>query len=489
MKMDNNIYGSFDVIVCGGGTSGVAAAISAARVGAKTILIERVGALGGQMTVSGPPGFAYANMFNDRGEQVINGFLGETHARLLADGHAMPFPPLEERHRTTYAYVDPDWWGFLVFDMIKESGVRLLLHTLVVDVVKEGNKVCGVVVEHTSGRQTILGGVVIDCTGEGDIASRAGAPFEKVSKDDPYPIEPPSIAFAMDGIDWDAVLKYVQEITETSRGIDTPGLYADMMLKINSRVRAMKSGRELIALGHTYNFFDAITRKLVASGEHHPFGDIGFFFTPREGGVVQAQFQHSAQVPNCDCTDIDELTAGEVEARRQAVITLKAARKYLPGFQNAYLTRTCTELRIRETRRILGDYQLTWDDANSGRKFPDVIGKSVMTMGARHVATADTLSTYPSGTANPPDGGSFDIPYRVCVPRDVEQMLVAGKMISAKRECYLRFLPETIETGQAAGVAAALCVKHGLSPRELEKDVSELQATLQAQGVILFGTR
>jgi len=488
MKMNNTVYGSFDVIVCGGGTSGVAAAISAARAGAKTILVERLGALGGQMTVSGPPGFAYANMFNDSGEQVINGFLGETHARLLADGHAMPFPPPEERRRNTYAFVDPDWWGYLVFDMVKESGVRLLLHTLVVDVVKEGNKVCGVVVEHTGGRQTISGKVVIDCTGEGDIALRAGAPFEKVSKDDFYPIEPPSTAFAMDGIDWDAVLKYVQENIKASRESEA-GLYADSMLKLHSRILAMKSGRELIAVGHTHNFFDAITRKLIASGEYHPFGDIGFFFTPRDGGVIQAQFQHSAQVPNCDCTDIDELTAGEVEARRQAVITLKVVRKYLPGFQNAYLTRTCTELRIRETRRILGDYQLEWNDANSGRKFPDVIGKSVMTMGARHLASADTLGTYSHGVANPPEGGSFDIPYRVLVPRDVEQLLVAGKMISAQRDCYLRFLPETIETGQAAGVAAALCVKHGLSPRELEKDVSELQATLQAQGVILFGTR
>lgn len=93
-----DVYGSYDVIVCGGGTAGVPAAISAARAGAKTILIEGLGALGGQMTVSGPAAFAYAHMFNNRGELIINGFLGETHARLLADGHAIPFPPKEERN-------------------------------------------------------------------------------------------------------------------------------------------------------------------------------------------------------------------------------------------------------------------------------------------------------------------------------------------------------------------------------------------------------
>src|SRR5579859_5616038 len=141
-----DIYGSFDVIVCGGGTSGVPAALAAARAGARTILIERVGALGGQMTTSGPPGFAYAHMFNNRGEQIIDGFLGETHDRLLADGHAMAYPPKGQRTAQSYAFVDPDWWGLLAFQMMQENGVKLLLHSLVVDVIKEGNKVCGVVV-------------------------------------------------------------------------------------------------------------------------------------------------------------------------------------------------------------------------------------------------------------------------------------------------------------------------------------------------------
>ena len=170
------------------------------------------------------------------------------------------------------------------------------------------------------------------------------------------------------------------------------------------------------------------------------------------------------------------------------MITIRAARKYLPGFQNAYVTRTTTELRVRETRRILGDYQLRWDDANAGRKFPDVIGKSAMTMGSRHVATVDTLGTYACGRTNPPDGGSFDLPYRILVPRDVENMLVAGKMVSATRECALRFLPETMETGQAAGVAAAISVRSGCTPRQLEDDISEVQKTLEGQGAILFGT-
>jgi hypothetical protein len=291
----------------------------------------------------------------------------------------------------------------------------------------------------------------------------------------------------MDGIDWDEVLRYVKEHAE-ELAVVSPALLVpkEAINRRVERIRAMKSGREMVSLGSLS--FHKISRDLIASGEYHPYGDLGFFFTPRDGGMVQATFQHSAQVPNCDCTDIDEMTAGEIEARRLAAITLKAARKHLPGFQNAYLTRTAIELRIRETRRILGDYQMVWNDAKEGRKFPDVIGKSAMFMGTRHVATVDTLGLYACGRADPPEGGSFDLPYRICVPRDVEYMLVAGKIVSATRECALRFQPETIVTGQAAGVAAALSVKRGVSPRELKKDVSELQKMLERQGVILTGT-
>ena len=193
-------YGQYDVVIAGGGTSGVAAAIAAARAGAKTILIERLGALGGQMNVSGPPGFSYAWLFNERGEQIIKGIIEETHSRLLAAGHALPHIRPDFRGPFTFAYVDPDWWGLLMFEMMAENGVELLLHSLVVDALKDGDTVTGVVVENTSGRQAVMGKVVIDCTGEGDLAVRAGAPFDIVPREQ---IQPHTISFTMDGVDWD----------------------------------------------------------------------------------------------------------------------------------------------------------------------------------------------------------------------------------------------------------------------------------------------
>ncbi|HUT67429.1 MAG TPA: FAD-dependent oxidoreductase [Dehalococcoidales bacterium] len=480
------IFGEYDVVVVGGGTAGVAAAIASARAGANTILIERFGALGGQMNVSGPPGFSFAHLWNNYGEQCLAGIVEETHHRLEKEGLAAPYPKPEDRNANAFALVDPDWWGLLIFEMMTENHVNLLLHSLAVDVVKEGDAVKGVIVENTSGRMAVLGKIIVECTGEGDIAMRAGAPYEQVSKDK-FEIEPPSISFTMDGVDWEKVLKHLNESPEDVI-FQRREMFLDPEEGIKFRkeyLKKVKSINDMLLLGSIS--YRKLSKELISKGELHPYGDLGFFFTPRQGGRVQAIFQHSSQVHQCNTTDVRDLTAGEVEARRQVVIALKAARKYIPGFENAYLTRITTYLRIRETRRIMGDYKLTLDDVYESKKFKDVIAKSVMTMGGHHVANVDTLSQVTRKGA--PKGASFDLPYRILVPQKVENLLVAGKMVSTDRECYLRFLPETMLTGQAAGVAAAVCAKKGVTPRQLEKDIKPVQDILVKQGAILFGTR
>jgi hypothetical protein len=225
----------------------------------------------------------------------------------------------------------------------------------------------------------------------------------------------------------------------------------------------------------------------MAKGEWHGHSGVGFFLMPREGGVIQAHFQHSSHVSGIDPTDVRDLTFGEIEARRQIVIAWKFIKKYMPGFEKAYITRICTELRVRETRRIMGDYVLTSDDVLEARKFEDVIGKSSFPKGGHHVASTSTI-TVGGDHGYPKDGGSHDIPYRCLVPREVENLLVAGKAISTDRDAYHRFLQQTMVTGQAAGAAAALCTKMGVTPRDLKKSVSKLQEILLKQGVILYGT-
>lgn len=473
------IFGEYDVIVVGGGTSGVAAAISAARIGANTLLIERLGALGGQMNVSGPPGFAYAWLFNPRWEQVIAGIIEETHSRLLKEGHALPHLKTDFRAGYSFSYVDPDWWGLLIFEMMQETGVHLLLHSLAVDVLKHGNHVKGVIVENTSGRQIVFGKVIIDCTGEGDISVKAGAPYEMMPKDK---LQPHTISFTVDGVDWDTVLTYMKEnLNEFSF---RPHPYLNWTQEqTHERIKRVK---DITELGEQMGWI-SLRDKAIAKGEWHGKSGVGFFLTPREGGVIQAHFQHSSHVSNIDPTDVRDLTYGEIEARRQIVIAWKFIKKYMPGFEKAYITRICPELRIRESRRIMGDYVLTSDDVVQARKFGDVIGKSSFPKGGHHVASTVTL-TLDENHEYPKDGGSHDIPYRCLVPKNVENLLVAGKPISTDRDAYHRFLQQTMVTGQAAGVAAALCAKMGLTPRELEKDVSKLQEILVKQGAILFGT-
>jgi hypothetical protein len=472
-------YGTYDVIVVGGGTSGVAAAIAAGRAGANTILVEQLGVLGGQMNVSGPPGFAYAYMFNRRKEQIIGGIVEETHKRLLDEGHALPHTMPDFRVGYDFALVDPDYWGLMIFEMMEESGVNLLLHSPVVDVIKEGNDLKGVVVENVSGRQAVFGKVIVDCTGEGHVSARAGAPYEQVPKDE---LEPHTLSFTVDGVNWDKVLKYAKENVGVdfnpmvNRSLDwTPE-------QIKERFQKIKSPVEISNFMGYYSIRD----EALAKGDWHPYSGIGFFILPRENGVLQAHFQHSSQVGNVDPTDVRDLTYCEIECRKQVRIALKFIRKYLPGFENAYLTRVCPELRIRESRRVMCDYKLVKQDVADAKKFKDVIGKSGFSSGAKHVANVNTLGGV--DVVQPKDGGSVDIPYRCLVPQVIENLLVGGKAISTDRDSYCRFLQITMVTGQAAGVAAAVCAKKGVTPRQLEKDVTELQEILVKQGAILYGT-
>ena len=474
-------YGSYDVVVCGGGTSGIPAAVAAARTGAKTLLIERTGQLGGQMNFSGPPGFSYAWMFNAHHEQIIGGFLEETHKRLLEMGHALPHLLPDWRGAYTFSYVDPDWWGLLVYQILAEEKAEMMLHSLVTEIIKDGNVVKGVLVEHPSGRSIVLGKVIIDCTGEGEVGYQAGAQYEIES---PENLEPSTVAFTADGVDWDKVLKYMKENIKDF--LFEQANYEDRGYTRETVEEAIKKTNSIIEIGEIMGYI-SLRNHGLKTGEWHGQSGVGFFLMPK-GGRVLAHFQHSSHVGKTDATNVRDISHVEIEARRQDVIAWNFFKKYVPGFENAYITRVCPEARVRETRRIMGDYKIKPDDIIESRKFPDVIGKSSFSTGAKH-AVGDSAIVQLPNSGKPKDGGSHDIPYRALVPIGLENLLIAGKAISTERPCHHRFLMETMVTGQAAGVAAGLCAKKGITPREMEKDVSELQSVLQKQGAILYGTK
>jgi hypothetical protein len=316
-------------------------------------------------------------------------------------------------------------------------------------------------------------------------------------------IDPPSITFHMDGVDWEEVTKYFKENPdEFARGAEgtvgrterrIPAQQEEIRKKRMEVINNAESILDLVKTGELGAIkFIKLTKEALDNGELPPYGvDLGFFFTPREGGSIQPIFQHSAQVADCDTTDVREQTAGEVEARRQVVLALKAAKKYLPGFENAYFTRLTSYMRTREGRHMIGDYQLISDDVAEARKHEDVIAKSGMgtfpggpVHSARFPGNSMNISRERRG-ASPKDGGSYDIPYRSLVPKNVEGMLMAGKLISWSEDFKRDCLPDNMATGQAAGVAAAICAKKEITPRELEKDVSEVQKILEQQGAIL----
>ena len=226
------------------------------------------------MNVSGPPGFAYAYMFNPRGEQIIAGIMEETHARLLQDGHALPHTTPDFRVGYSFSLVDPDYWGLLIFEMMTENGVNLLLYSVAVDVVKEGNAVKGVIVENPSGRQVVLGKVIIDCTGEGHISARAGAPYEQVPKDQ---LEPHTISFTVDGVDWEKVLQYVRDNAAYEFNAMTHPYLGWTDEQIAERIRRVKDITEISNFMGYYSLRDAA----IAAGDWHPYSGVGFFIMPR----------------------------------------------------------------------------------------------------------------------------------------------------------------------------------------------------------------
>jgi hypothetical protein len=473
----------YDVVIAGGGTAGVAAAVSASRAGAKTLLIERVGTLGGQFNVSGPAGFTYSQMTNSKGQRDVGGFAWETYRRLFETGHALPHfrPAIRDKGGYTFNYVDPEWWTFLIFNMMDEENVDLLLDTLVVDAVKDGDKVTGVVVENADGRNEISAKIVIDATGEAYLAAAAGVETVCLPKEG-FP--PHSMAFTVDGVDWDRFLEYLRANPEQFA-------YKHYIHKYNGLTKEdvydwYTRVTDVRQIGEIMGFYELRDAALKA-GDWHEFSGAGFFFTPKEGGHIQAHMQHSSQVPGYVPTSAWDITECNRECRRQNQIAWRFFKNYVPGFENAYITKMTTEVRLREGPRIVGDYTLTKPDVVGAARFPDTIGMSSFEAESQHVASMDTINALasPRDENMPADGGSYDIPYRLLVPQKVENLLAAGKCVSADSDVYLRYIQQTMVTGQAAGVAAALCARDGKTPRELESDVSELQRILEEQGAIL----
>ena len=433
-----------DVLVVGAGPAGITAGLAAAGDGLKVVIVDRQAFVGGNMTL----GLPLLGFLTEKGEQIIGGLAQKLVDRLASRNGA-------GRHtrcplHVSFTLIDPEAVKSVAMDMLTESGVVVLLHSLCAGVLKKGNLLKGIIIEGKSGREAILGKIIIDCTGDGDVAFRSGVPCQK--GDEHGLMQPPTLMFCLAGVDTERLRQTVSEHPET---YDTDFIPAEYYGR--NRKFIIVGLRQLTQKAREAGFSIVTDRTIITTAL-------------RDGEV----WINMTRVKGTDSTDTRSLTRAEIEARKQIDDICKYLIAYVPGFENAYLAQTAPFLGIRESRRIVGQYVLTEEDVLSCRRFDDAIG----------------LGSYPVDLHHPGDddctmkwcGDCYDIPYRCLLPRGPDNLLVAGRCISTTHEAMAatRVMPTCMAIGEAAGRAARMAVQQGIRPADI--DVAALQQALVAHG-------
>jgi len=430
------VGGEFEVIVLGGGPAGIAAATAAAMHGRKVLLVERYGFLGGMGTAAGVTNFCglHANVYGEI-RQVVHGVADDLLARIdRLGGLNAPHQVLGKTFAQAY---DTAAYKCAADEVLLSRGVDISFHTLAAGVVMDSlSRIKALLIETKSGRSAMLGQVFIDCSGDGDLAAFAGAPYEKGDADGNM-------------------------------------LYPTMMFRVN--------GVDSVLAGEAWRTIPALMEAAEQRGVKFP----------RKGAIVRPQ-KHSSewrvnvtQVKNSqghavDATDGMQLSAGEIEGRRQALTFFEFLRREAPGFADAYIVDIPPQLGVRETRRILGVYQLTADDVISCADFPDTIGVNGWPI-ENHVA-GDVVWRWPE---IPKSRGFNQLPYRMLSPPGFDNLLVAGRCASMTHEgqSAARVSGPCFVMGQAAGTAAHLTLAGNSNCADIGIDT--LQATLEGDGAYL----
>src|SRR5579863_5120436 len=433
-----------DVLVVGSGPGGLAAALSAARAGAQTALIDRNGCFGGNITQVGVEGFAW---YRHEGTVDCEGIGIEFEARAKAMGAAMPEP------QSISHALDAEMFKWVADVLVEEAGVKPLLHRLCVAPIMQGRAVVGAIIESKAGRQAILAKRVIDATGDADIATRAGAPFHKTPKEKMMAV---SVMFSMSGVNKQQFIDAVKADPQT---------YADW--SGNGEWDYETTGKEdqLFSPFLRKPFQKALEAGIIPASLKTIAGTWGT--VTDQGDLTYLNLVH---VPEIDGTDPDDLTAGEIRGRREAIYALEALRKFMPGCENAKLRNFGMTLGIRDTRKIDALYNLTGNDVREQARFDDAIGIFPEFIDGYGILILPTTGRY------------WHVPYRALVPKGVGQLLVAGRCIGGDHVSHAsaRNMMCCAVSGQGAGAAAAVSVKRDQPLDRL--DIGAVQAELARQG-------
>lgn len=427
----------FDLVVAGGGAAGWATAVTAARRGLRTALVEEMPFLGGMSTGGAVGTFCgfYGKSADGALVPLVGGLPLAVADALRARGHA--YGPVPFRETAALPYVP--WGAKLLYEewAAAEPNLRLWLHARVTHAAVEDGAIRAVAVSVRGGRIALAARVFVDATGDAELARLAGAPVERGDE-----IQYPSTMFTMQHVDLAQAAGALREL---------PRLLA---LHFEGEGLPRKGGN-LIPSGRPGEVLVALSRISRARPED-PGGSAG----PLDAG------------------DPEELTWGELEGRRQVARLADFLRRRVPGFADAFVADSAFRLGVRETRRIAGEYALRADDVLGGRRFPDGIGRAAWPV-ERHVAGGETLWRFLE------PGAWYDIPYRCLLPRGVANLLCVGRCVSADADAFasLRVIGPCMLEGQAAALAAHQVTERGLTAREV--DTAALRRELSALGVPL----
>ena len=440
------VFAETDVLVVGSGPSGLSAAVAAAREGVDTLLLDRYGCFGGVLSQVGVEGLAWY-----RHEQTVesNGIGNEFEARVKELGGSSPEPQSDSEA------IDAEMFKVAADRMVLEAGARPLLHALAVDVIKEGDCLKGAIIESKAGRQAILAKRIIDCSGDADLAARAGAPYTKSPKDDLMIM---TVMFSCRGVNRDAFLQYVRQVLKPK--------YKDWASS-NWDQRSSGKEEEMFSPFLASPFKRALEEGLFTLPPDVTIG--GSWSTlSAEGDATQLNMVH---LGNRDCTDLHDLTKSEMQGREAALLAIKALNEYVPGFEKARLRNFGMTLGTRESRKITGRYSLTENDVLHQAQFEDSIGIFPEFIDGRGIIILPTTGRY------------FQVPYGCMVPRGVENLLVAGRAVSGDQvaHCAFRNMMCCAVTGQGAGTAAAVSIKEGTPLSRV--DIKKVQDVLAKRGV------
>jgi FAD dependent oxidoreductase len=442
----------FDVLVVGGGNAGCAAAIAAARRGARTLLLERYGFLGGTATAAmvGP-----WMTFHSGRERIVGGIAQEIVERLMRKGASPGHLPDSSDYVATITPFDPEVHKALLFEMMREAGVSLMLHAYVLSAQVDGDCVTGAAFATVGGERGYRGRVVIDATADAFVAASAGVPTQQ--GDERGRVQPATLMLRLSHVDLARLSTYVRAHPQEMRSsLPVQERTASALTAVAGLYSLWKGARE--------DGLVDVPRELVS-----------FFVSPYPDEVTV----NMTRVVDIDPLDPSDLTRAEVESRLQAMQLLEFFRRRVPGFEDARIAATGTQVGIRESRRIVGRYTLTREDVLQARRFDDAVARSAYPIDLHNPSGAGTT------TQRLAPGESYEIPYRCLVPVNREQLLVAGRCISTTHEALAstRLTPTVMTLGQAAGTAAALATASGVRVGEI--DTAELRAQLVADGVDL----